>query len=90
MVYKGYIYMANWVIIYHLPPVFWEPGFQLLKYMDVSKNSGFSPQIIQYFNRDFHYKSSNNGGTPIFGNTHMVNLLFEHRLGPLVDQAPLQ
>ena len=38
-------------------------------YMGVSKNRGFSPQII-HFNRDFHYIPSILG-TPIFGNIHM-------------------
>ena len=40
----------------------------------VSKNSGFSLQII-HFNRVFHYKPSI-WGTPIFGNTHVVILWF--------------
>ena len=46
--------------------------------MDVSENSGFSPQII-HFNRVFHYKPSNNGGTPIFGNTQIGKVgVFHH------------
>ena len=39
-------------------------------YMDVSENSGFSPQII-HFNRVFHYFHHPFWGTPILGNTHM-------------------
>ena len=41
-------------------------------YMDVSKNSGFSPQII-HLNRVFHYKSSILG-YHYFGNTHINHL----------------
>ena len=37
--------------------------------MGVSKNSGFSPQII-HFNRVFHYFHHPFWGTPIFGNIH--------------------
>ena len=29
-------------------------GINFYKHLDVSKNSGFSPQIIHYFNRVFH------------------------------------
>ena len=40
-------------------------------YMDVSENSGFSPQII-HFNRVFHYKPSILGVfPPFFGNPHI-------------------
>ena len=39
--------------------------------MDVSENSGFSPQII-HLNRFCHYKASILGYTPIFGNPHMT------------------
>ena len=39
-------------------------------YMDVSENSGFSPQII-HFKKVFHYFHHPFWGTPIFGNTHM-------------------
>ena len=39
-------------------------------HMDVSENSGFSPQII-HFKRVFHCKPSILGCFPIFGNTHM-------------------
>ena len=38
--------------------------------MDVSENSGLSPQII-HFNRVFHYFNHPFWGTPIFGNTHI-------------------
>ena len=41
-------------------------------YLDVSKNSGFSPQII-HFNRVFIIFTIHVGGnTPIFGNTHLA------------------
>ena len=40
-------------------------------YMDVSLNSGFSPQII-HFNRVFHYKPSILGCFTIFGNTYIL------------------
>ena len=43
--------------------------------MDVSKNSGFSPQII-HSNKVFHYKVYPFWGTPIFGNIQMLLLLF--------------
>ena len=36
-----------------------------------TKNNRKTPQIIN-FNRVFHYKPSIWGGTPIFGNTHLV------------------
>ena len=36
---------------------FWFRDHDFYQYMDVSKNSGFSPQII-HFNRVFHYKPS--------------------------------
>ena len=41
--------------------------------MDVSENSGFSPQII-HFNKVFHHRIINHPfwGTSILGNTHMV------------------
>ena len=38
--------------------------------MDVSENSGFSPQII-HFNRVFHYFHHPFWDTPMFGNTSM-------------------
>jgi len=42
--------------------------------MDVSENGGFSPQI-NHFKRVFHYIHHPFWGpTPIFGNTHMVNI----------------
>ena len=44
------------------------------KYLDVSENSGFSPQIIN-FNRVFHYKPSILG-YPYFGSTHMFFFVF--------------
>ena len=44
-------------------------AFERKTYMDVSKNSGFSPQII-HSNRVFYYNHPF-WGTPIFGNTHM-------------------
>ena len=40
--------------------------------MDVSKNRGFSTQII-HFNRVFHYFYHPFWGTPIFGNTHILH-----------------
>ena len=41
--------------------------------MDISENSGFSPQI-SHFNRVFHYFHHHHPfwGIPIFGNTHVV------------------
>ena len=43
--------------------------------MDVSENSRFSPQII-HFNRVFHYFHHPLWGfSPIFGNTHMIQLV---------------
>jgi len=42
--------------------------------MGVSENGGFSARII-HFHRDFQYKSSNFGVLPIFGNTHMNQLV---------------
>ena len=39
-------------------------------HMGVSKNYGFSPQII-HFNRLFHYIHHPFWGTPIFGNNHI-------------------
>ena len=39
--------------------------------MEVSKNRGFSPQII-HFNKVFHYKPSIVGKPTIFGNHHIV------------------
>ena len=39
--------------------------------MDVSENSGFSPQIKTFKNRVFHYFHHPFWGTTIFGNTHM-------------------
>ena len=48
-----------------VPHDYWRPLCQ----MDVSENSGFSPQII-HFNRVFHYKQSF-WGTTIFGNTQI-------------------
>ena len=39
-------------------------------YLDVSKNSGFSTQIIQ-FNRDLPTKNHPFWDTPIFGNSHL-------------------
>ena len=53
---------------------FWWTGFRDL-YMDVSENSGFSPQII-HFNRVFHYFHPPFWGTPIFGNTHIKKACF--------------
>ena len=44
-----------------------------LKQMDVSKNSGFSPQII-HFIRVFHYFHHPFWGIPIFGNTQIEKL----------------
>ena len=41
-------------------------------HLDVSKNSGFSPQII-HFNRVFHYFHHPFWGTLIFGNTHLMH-----------------
>ena len=57
-------------------------------YMDVSENSGFSPQII-HFNRVFHYFHHPFWGpTPIFGNTHIVvhplNRQLQEQRNPLV------
>jgi len=43
----------------------------LLSYMGVSKNRGFSPQII-HFNRVFHYFHHPFWGSPIVGNTHIM------------------
>ena len=40
------------------------------RYMGVSKNKGFSPQIIR-FNRVFRYINHPFWGTTIFGNTHI-------------------
>ena len=40
--------------------------------LDVSENSGFSPQII-HFNRVFHSFHHPFWGTPIFGNTHFMS-----------------
>ena len=42
--------------------------------MDVSENSGFSPQIIHY-NKIFNFFNHPFWGTPIFGNTHIPHLL---------------
>ena len=49
-----------------------DPQFLLL-HMGVSKNRGKTPQIIN-FNRVFHEINHPFWGTPIFGNTHMLNL----------------
>ena len=46
------------------------PFFGPLGYVDVSENSGFSPQII-HFNRVFHYFHHPFWGTHMFGNTHI-------------------
>ena len=46
----------------------------LPSYMDVSENSGFSPQIIPIlrgFSMVFHFINHPFWGTPIFGNTHI-------------------
>ena len=40
-------------------------------YMDVSKNRGVSPQIMN-FNRVFHEINHPFWDTPIFGNTHIL------------------
>ena len=67
--------------------------------MGVSKNSGFSPQII-HFNRGFHYKPSILGGNnPIFGNTpyngSFLNLRYVKTIrsknggGPRQQKSPL-
>ena len=42
--------------------------------MGVSKNSGVSPQIMN-FDSVFYYKPSTLGGTPIFGNTHILQYI---------------
>jgi len=41
--------------------------------MDVSENRVFSPQII-HFNRIFHYFHYPLWGTPIFGNTYILEI----------------
>ena len=45
-------------------------------YLDVSENSGFSPQIIHSnrFNRVFHGFSIHFGVALFFGNTHLRNI----------------
>ena len=50
--------------------------------MDVSENSGFSPQII-HFNRIFHHFHHPFWDTPIFGNPQMVVLLTSRIPSPL-------
>ena len=45
---------------------------RLIQDIDVSENSGFSPQIIPFVHRVFHYFHHPFWGpTPIFGNTHI-------------------
>ena len=57
--------------------------------MDVSENSGFSPQSI-HFNRVFHYFHHPFWGTPIFGNTHIViSLVFGGVTLPIGALTPL-
>ena len=57
---------------------------KLLVYMDVSENSGFSPQIHLFSPWVFHYKSSIFGGnTPIFLNFHpYIEILYGASLVP--------
>ena len=61
--------------------LFWRYGLFLLYktqmlHVDVSENSGFSPQII-HFNGVFHYFHHPFWDTLIFGNTHVGNI-FQH------------
>ena len=63
----------GWLEVWNFP--FWETLFcrvQTVRFKDcifgVSENGGFSPQII-HFHRDFHYKSSILGETPLFWET---------------------
>ena len=59
------------------PPTFKQPTFKqplgIFWKMDVSENSGFSPQII-HFNKVFGFSIINHPfwGTTIFGNTQMI------------------
>ena len=64
---------ATFALILHLPKI----GRPLQNHMDVSENSGVSPQIPQiiHFNRVFHYFHHPSWGpTPIFGNIHITKL----------------
>ena len=58
------------------------------KHLDVSENSGFSPQII-HFNRDFHYKPSILGVFPLFFGVPPISRLWQliQSLPPLISSS---